>query len=65
MKLTTCMICGKQVDEQEVSALSITYNIPKGTLYMTLNPYCKECNEKIVLPTIRGISDKLALGYKG
>ena len=62
--LKTCMICGKQVEEQEVIPLSITYNIPKGHLYMTLNTYCKECNEKIVLPTIREISDKLALEYK-
>ena len=63
--LKTCMICGKQVEEQEVIPLSITYSIPKGNLYMTLNTYCKECNEKIVLPTIREISDKLALEYKG
>ena len=62
--LKTCMICGKQVEEQEVIPLSITYNVPKGNLYITLNTYCKECNEKIVLPTIREISDKLALGYK-
>ena len=61
----TCMICGKQVEEQEVIPLSITYNIPIGNLYMGLNTYCKECNEKIVLPTIREISDKLALEYKG
>lgn len=63
--LKTCQICGKQVDEQEIIALSITYNIPKGSLYMSLNAYCEECNEKIVLPTIREISDKLALEYKG
>ena len=63
--LKTCMICGKQIEEQEVIPLSITYNNPKGNLYMTLNTYCKECNEKIVLPTIREISDKLALGYRG
>lgn len=63
--LKTCMICGKQVEEQEIIPLSITYNIPKGRLYIALNTYCKECNEKIVLPTIREISDKLALEYKG
>lgn len=63
--LKICMICGKQVDEQETIPLSITYHIPNGNLYMALNTYCKECNEKIVLPTIREISDKLALEYKG
>jgi len=44
--LKTCQICGKQVDEQEIIPLSITYNIPKGRLYIALNTYCKECNEK-------------------
>lgn len=62
--LKTCKICGKQVEEQEIIPLSITYNIPNGNLYIALTTYCKECNEKIVLPTIREISDKLALGYK-
>lgn len=63
--LKTCKICGKLVEEQEVIPLLITYDIPKENLYIALNIYCKDCNEKIVLPTIREISDKLALEYEG
>ena len=63
MKKCKCVICGKEVKTSNCVPLSISYNIPDTGLYMTLNTYCKECNEKIVYPTLAIISDKLALGF--
>lgn len=59
-----CLICGKEVEELKIIPLQISYNIPGRRLYMTLNTYCPDCNKKIVEPTIKEISDKLALNYK-
>lgn len=60
-----CLICGKEVDEKICIPLQIAYNIPNRHLYMTTQTYCGECNDKIVLPTIKEISDKLKLNYTG
>ncbi len=60
-----CLICGKEVNEFEIIPLQIAYNIPNKNLYMTIQTYCEECNEKIVEPTIKEISEKLKLNYRG
>lgn len=59
-----CLICGKEIYNETCIPLQIAYNIPNEGLYMTINLYCKECNDTVVQPTIREISDKLKLGYK-
>lgn len=60
-----CLICSKELKESDIIPLQIAYNIPYKNLYMTIQTYCSECNEKIVEPTIKEISEKLKLNYKG
>ena len=64
-KQIKCLICGKELKENDIIPLQIAYNIPNKNLYMTIQTYCSECNEKIVEPTIKEISEKLKLNYKG
>lgn len=63
--MSNCMICGKAISGNQIIPLQIAYNIPNKNLYMTLNTYCKECNTKVVEPTIKEISEKLKLNYGG
>lgn len=60
-----CVICGKEFFENETNVLQIAYHIPYVTTYFTTNTYCKECNEKIVKPSIKEINERLKLNYKG
>ena len=60
-----CLICSKELKENDIIPLQIAYNIPNKNLYMTIQTYCSECNKKIVEPTIKEISEKLKLNYKG
>lgn len=60
----TCVVCGKEMLEKDTSCLAITY-LTDGSQYMTLNTYCRECDNKIVYPTIKKISDDLELQFRG
>ena len=64
-KQIKCLICGKELKENDTIPLQIAYNIPNKNLYMSIQTYCHECNEKIVEPTIKEINEKLKLNYKG
>ena len=65
MNKKICLFCGKEIDENKCVPLLISYNIPNKHFYTTLQIYCKECNEQLVEPTIKEISEKLKLNYRG